>query len=109
MPLLVLPQCFLELIFEDEESAAFRLENTILNLLTVAGARDLIEPGTVADPEAGSRFQLTIWVEDTDAACAELQAKGVALLNGPLDRAWGMRTASFADPAGNVWEIAQKV
>jgi uncharacterized glyoxalase superfamily protein PhnB len=31
----------------------------------------------------------------------------VALLNGPIDRPWGRRTAAFADPAGNVWEIAQ--
>jgi hypothetical protein len=33
----------------------------------------------------------------------------VALLNGPMDRPWGVRTASFTDPAGNVWEIAQPV
>ena len=99
----------LELIFEDQESAAYRLENSVLNLLTVAGARELIAPGPVAGREAGSRLQLTIWVEDTDAVCAELESRGVVLLNGPIDRAWGMRTASFADPAGNVWEIAQKI
>lgn len=34
-------------------------------------------------------------------------ARGVELLNGPMDREWGVRTACFADPAGNVWEIAQ--
>jgi uncharacterized glyoxalase superfamily protein PhnB len=44
-----------------------------------------------------------------DAVCVELDRKGVALLNGPMDRPWGVRTASFTDPAGNVWEIAQPV
>jgi catechol 2,3-dioxygenase-like lactoylglutathione lyase family enzyme len=97
----------LDLIFEDDDSAAFRLENTIVNLLDAGAAPELIEPGAVAGPDAGSRFQLTIWVDDADAACAELEARGVTLLNGPMDRAWGQRTACFADPSGHVWEIAQ--
>jgi catechol 2,3-dioxygenase-like lactoylglutathione lyase family enzyme len=39
----------------------------------------------------------------------ELTGKGVALLNGPEDRAWGMRTANFQDPDGYVWEIATEL
>jgi catechol 2,3-dioxygenase-like lactoylglutathione lyase family enzyme len=97
----------LRVIYEDESSAVFDFDNTIINLLSIPAARELIEPATVASPEAGSRFQLTIWVDDADAACAELDARGVALLNGPINREWGKRTASFADPAGNIWEIAQ--
>ncbi len=50
---------------------------------------------------------LSLWVEDVDAACRELRDRGVVLLNGPVDRAWGKRTAAFADPAGAVWELAQ--
>jgi lactoylglutathione lyase len=99
----------LQVIYEDESSAAFNFENTIINLLSIPAARELIEPGAVASPEAGSRFQLTIWVDDADAACAELDARGVTLLNGPMNREWGMRTASFTDPAGNIWEIAQEL
>ncbi len=38
---------------------------------------------------------------------AELDRRGVALLNGPVDRPWGVRTAAFADPSGHVWEIAR--
>jgi catechol 2,3-dioxygenase-like lactoylglutathione lyase family enzyme len=97
----------LRVIYEDESSAVFDFDNTIINLLSIPAARELIEPATVASPDAGSRFQLTIWVDDADAACAELDARGVALLNGPINREWGKRTASFADPAGNIWEIAQ--
>ena len=96
-------------IWEDEDSAVFRFENTLVNLLKVSAARDLIEPGSVASREAGSRFQLTIWVDDADAVSAELAQHGVELLNGPIDREWGVRTASFTDPDGHIWEIAQKL
>lgn len=92
-------------VFEDENSVVFKFDNTIINLLAAREAPELIAPAVVAD--AGSRFQLTIWVDDADAACATLADRGVALLNGPIDRAWGMRTAAFADPDGHVWEIAQ--
>jgi catechol 2,3-dioxygenase-like lactoylglutathione lyase family enzyme len=93
--------------YEDDNSAAFDFENMIVNLLATRAAHDLIAPGAVAGREAGSRFQLTIWVDDADAVCAELAKRGVELLNGPIDRPWGLRTASFADPDGHIWEIAQ--
>ena len=97
----------LKMIHEDESSAAFDFGNTIINLLENREARDLIEPGTVASREAGSRFLLSIWVDDADAVCADLRTRGVALLNGPMNREWGKRTASFTDPDGHLWEIAQ--
>jgi catechol 2,3-dioxygenase-like lactoylglutathione lyase family enzyme len=97
----------LPVVFEDANSAVFKFQNTLINLLVVPAARGLIGPGVVASPEAGSRFQLTVPVDDVDAACAELEARGVKLLNGPMDRAWGVRTAAFTDPAGHVWEFAQ--
>ncbi len=66
----------------------------------MAAASDLIDPGAVASRESGSRFQLTIWVDDADAACAELETRGVTLLNGPTDRAWGQaQPASSIPPA----------
>ena len=95
--------------YEDEDSAAFNFDNMIVNLLALSAARDLIEPATVAGPETGSRFQLTIWVDDTDAVCAELRSRGIELLNGPMDREWGVRTASFKDPDGHIWEVAQQL
>ena len=97
----------LRLVFEDADSAVFRFANTTINLLTTSAARDLIQPGAVAGREAGSRFQFTIQVDDVDATCAELAERGVRLLNGPIDREWGVRTASFTDPGGHIWEIAQ--
>ncbi|MFF3346681.1 VOC family protein [Streptomyces sp. NPDC002779] len=93
--------------YEDDNSAVFGFGNTIINLLKSAAAHDLIAPASVAAPEKGSRAQLTLPVDDVDAKCKELVALGVTLLNGPMDRPWGIRTASFQDPGGHIWEIAQ--
>ena len=99
----------LEPIHEDDDSAAFKFENTIVNLLSRPAAHELVEPATVAASGAGSSFQLTIWVEDTDALIEELRSRGIEPLNGPIDREWGVRTATFSDPDGHVWEIAQEL
>jgi lactoylglutathione lyase len=92
--------------YEDDNSAVFKFGNTLINLLKLAEADDLIAPAKVADREAGSRVVFTIEVEDVDALCTELTARGMVLLNGPMDRPWGIRTASFIDPSGHIWEIA---
>jgi len=96
----------LPVVFEDENSAVFRFGETLINLLDAAEAPGLVEPAAVASPGEGVRFQFTIEVEDVDAMCEELRRRGVELLNGPIDRPWGIRTASFRDPGGHVWEIA---
>ena len=93
--------------YEDDNSAVFKFGNTLINLLKTTAARELVEPALVASREAGSRFVFTIHVDDVDAMCAELTARGVELLNGPMDRPWGIRTASFIDPGGYIWEIAK--
>ena len=98
----------LPVFFEDPQSAVFRFGDTLVNLLKVSAARELIEPAAVASPEAGSRIQFTIEVDDVDAMCARLREHGVELLNGPMDRPWGPRTASFRDPGGHIWEIASR-
>ena len=93
--------------FEDDNSVVFKFGSTLLNLLKISAAGDLIAPAQVARREAGSRFVFTLQVENVDALCAELTARGVELLNGPLDRPWGIRTASFIDPGGHIWESAK--
>jgi catechol 2,3-dioxygenase-like lactoylglutathione lyase family enzyme len=97
----------LPLVFEDETTAVHKLENMIVCLTDVSAVPELIAPGAVANPEAGSRFILSMFVDDVDAACAELTQHGVVLLNGPVDRPWGVRTANFTDPAGHIWQISQ--
>jgi len=99
----------LPVVFEDDDSAVFKFGNTLINLLKITEAGELVEPAMVASRNAGSRFVFTINVEDVDAMCAKLSARGVELLNGPMDRPWGIRTASFQDPSGHIWEIANKM
>jgi catechol 2,3-dioxygenase-like lactoylglutathione lyase family enzyme len=96
-------------VYEDDDAAAFQFENMIVNLLKLPAAVELIEPAPVGAIDAGARYQLTIWVDDTDALCTQLAEQGVELLNGPVDRPWGVRTASFTDPDGHIWELAQSL
>lgn len=93
-------------IHEDGDSAVFKFGNTMINILTIANAPELIEPAPVAAAGLGARSMFTVTVEDVDALYASLTEKGVEFLNGPMDRPWGPRTAAFSDPAGHMWEIA---
>lgn len=97
----------LPVVFEDDNSCVFKIGDTLINLLKTTAAGVLIEPAAVASREAGSRLVFTIHVDDVDAMCSQLTARGVELLNGPMDRPWGVRTASFVDPGGHIWEIAR--
>lgn len=97
----------LPVVYEDEHSAVFKFGGTLVNLLQSTEAPSLVEPAQVAPADAGVRFQFTLGVEDVDGMAEELKSRGVELLNGPVDRPWGIRTASFRDPGGHIWEIAK--
>lgn len=97
----------LPVIYEDANSAVFKFGETLVNLLRATEAPSLVSPASVAPADSGVRFQFTLEVEDVDAMCDELKSRGVELLNGPMDRPWGIRTASFRDPGGHIWEIAR--
>lgn len=97
----------LPIVFEDESCAVFQFKNTLINLLKEAEGNELLSPEPVAEVVPGARFVFTIGVDDVDAVCVELASRGVELVNGPMDRPWGIRTASFKDPAGYVWEISK--
>jgi catechol 2,3-dioxygenase-like lactoylglutathione lyase family enzyme len=92
--------------FEDDNSTVFKFGDTLVNLLQTSEAPGLVAPATVANPDAGVSFQFTLAVDDVDAMVEELKSRGVDLLNGPMDRPWGIRTASFRDPDGHIWEVA---
>jgi lactoylglutathione lyase len=59
--------------------------------------------------EGSPRVLLAAGVEDVDAAHETLAAKGARFLRPPTDQPWGLRTAYFADPEGNLWEINQPI
>ena len=96
----------LDLVFETEDSAVFRLGETLLNLLEADSAPELLDPVRVADPAAGARAVFTIQVEDVDSRVSELKQQGVEFVYGPRDQPWGPRTALFPDPGGHLWEVS---
>ena len=97
----------LPIVFEDESSAVFKFGGTLVNLLQANEAPELVKPAKAAAEDAGVRFQFTLEVDDVDAMCEELRGRGAEILSGPIDRPWGIRTASFRDPGGHIWEIAK--
>lgn len=99
----------LPIVYEDEDCAVFRFKNTLINLLKESAGDELFAPEPVAPTTPGARILFTIRVDDLDAVCKQLASRGVELLSGPMDRPWGIRTATFKDPAGYVWEISKDI
>lgn len=95
----------------DADSASFALpDGGNLILLSPAGAADLLGPqADTLQQAAGPRGLLAASVADVDATYADLKAKGVTFVRPPTDQSWGLRTAHFADPEGNLWEINQAI
>ncbi len=89
----------------DPDTTMFRFKNVFVFLHKAATAQ---VPGQEVRAEAEKGVgQFAIIVDDVDAVCAELTARGVQVITGPADRSWGMRTVTFADPGGHIWEVAQ--
>ena len=89
----------LPVMFEDDDSAVFNFESSVVNLLKTSKVSELIEPAQMAPRDAGSRVVFTLGVDDVDRKWSDLVARGVEVLNGPIDRPWGVRTATFRDSA----------
>lgn len=100
-----------------EESAA--LSNEWFAVFCTGGAvlclcpiGRLARDAVTAPPSDGSGFPgftLTISVgrrEQVDAAAEEVRAAGGRITKEPADASWGGRSAYFADPEGNVREVA---
>ena len=97
----------LETVFEDDFAAVMKFNNIMINILHISASGTLVEPADVASAGTGSRVMMTIRVNNVDSVCADLKRHRISLINGPVDRPWGRRTAAFADPAGHVWEVAE--
>jgi len=91
----------------DESTVMVRFKNMYVFLHRAATAQDPLPE--IQEEAQNGVGQFAIIVADADAVCAEIAERGVKPLSGPADRRWGMRTATFADPAGHIWEIAQEM
>ena len=97
----------LPLQHEDDETVMFRFKDTYVFLQRGATQRDVPSGDVLSLAEKGVG-QFVIFVEDVDAVCSELDQHQVAVISGPADRDWGMRTLTIADPGGYTWEITQE-
>jgi lactoylglutathione lyase len=61
--------------------------------------------GSPVQPGSGA-FELCLYVDDMDEACARLRRLGAKELRGPVDEPWGESRAYFADPDGNTLHLA---
>ena len=57
---------------------------------------------------AGRGAEVCVWVDDTDAAYADLLAHGASELSAPHDWLQDLRVAWVADPDGHPVELVQK-
>jgi catechol 2,3-dioxygenase-like lactoylglutathione lyase family enzyme len=95
---------------EDDGTVILRFDNAFIRLLVRGeAARELLGKVPVAEAGSGAAFELSIFVEDVDAARAELVEKGVSIAFGPVDRAWGVRHVAFRDPDGHLWVISADI
>jgi lactoylglutathione lyase len=91
-------------------SVSFQMGNAYFFLLEISGATRMVSSEPLDFSMEGSpRVLLAAGVEDVDAAYESLSAKGVRFLRSPTDQPWGLRTAYFADPEGNLWELNQPI
>ena len=89
-----------------DNSTTFQIDNVYFFLLEARGAAEMVSSEPLDFSTEGSpHVLLAAGVEDVDAAYETLAAKGVRFLRPPTDQPWGLRTAYFADPEGNLWEI----
>jgi catechol 2,3-dioxygenase-like lactoylglutathione lyase family enzyme len=91
----------------DADTTMFKFKDLYVFLHKAAAAQVQV-PEVQAEAQKGAG-QFAIIVDDVDAVSAELTARGVEVITGPADRPWGMRTITFTDPGGHIWEIAQEI
>lgn len=96
----------LEVLFQDSNSCVFDLGGVMINLIPRASANELVAPMDIAEPDSGSASLFTIQVSEVDHLANSLKAKGAKVLNGPINRAWGIRTLTISDPSGYAWEFS---
>lgn len=62
----------------------------------------------VSTGSTSEAFELGFFVDDCDAAYAELALAGITGVSPPVNREWGQRTAYIGDPDGNLVELVQE-
>lgn len=99
----------LEVVQLEPDFAAFKMHEQNFAINQLSAASEMVKvPVDGFEPQTGKtdRVLLCTRVENVDVAYETLKAKGVEFTLPPTDQYWGLRTAFFKDPEGNIWEIA---
>jgi catechol 2,3-dioxygenase-like lactoylglutathione lyase family enzyme len=92
---------------ELEDFVAFETAGSVLTIYRLDSlTRDARVP---AADESGARLSLGINVDradQVDETIAGVRDAGGRVTHDPVDMEWGGRSAYFADPEGNLWEVA---
>jgi len=95
---------------EEEGTVILKFDNVFMRLLVRSEAeKELLGKVPLADPDSGAGFELATFVENAEAAHAELIEHGVPIAFGPVDRAWGVRHVGFRDPDGHLWVLSSNI
>ncbi len=88
--------------------AAFKMDGQNFAMQEMGQSAEMVGMKMEAfEPQTGKvdRVLLCADVGNVDTAYETLRAKGVEFTGPPMDKPWGLRTAYFHDPEGNIWEI----
>jgi catechol 2,3-dioxygenase-like lactoylglutathione lyase family enzyme len=88
----------LEKKYEFSSYAGFECGGVEIGLIPASGER---QETSLTSPS------VEFLVDDVDKFCDRLNRAGVGFIKGLHDEPWGGRQATFADPDGNILEIAQ--
>lgn len=96
---------------EETGYAEFEVGNARLALFGRSEMASVVSNDTLpAEANGQDTVAVVLRVDDVDQACKDLRNAGVELLTEPQDRAdWGIRTAHFRDPEGNLVEINKRL
>jgi uncharacterized glyoxalase superfamily protein PhnB len=88
----------------------FHEQNFAINGIAEGAAMVGLEAGAFY-AEAGKSIPVMLCtrVENVDEVYETLKGRGVEFTESPKDQYWGLRTAFFRDPEGNIWEIATPI
>lgn len=95
--------------FSSDNYAAFKTAGVMLSIFPIKELSKDAGVEIAHHPEQfrGVTFAINVdSSEEVDATIEEVRSVGGKILRQPSDAFWGGRTAYFADPENNLWEVA---
>ncbi|MEH7353831.1 VOC family protein [Neobacillus drentensis] len=95
--------------FSSDQYAVFKTAGVLLSLFPIA---ELAKDAGIELPTSPETFRAVTFAinvakpEQVDSTIEEIRKASGKILREPSDAFWGGRTAYFADPENNLWEVA---